>query len=40
MDADATNATTVADCPVDRFCDVPSWGTYTGPLGMSPPRGG
>jgi len=25
MDADATNATTVADCPVDRFCDVPSW---------------
>ena len=32
MDADGTNATPVADCDSDKFCDFPNWGTYTGAL--------
>jgi hypothetical protein len=39
MDADGTHATWVADCPSDRFCDVPNWGAYTGPLaGVATPQ--
>jgi hypothetical protein len=33
MDADGTNASTVAECDPNLFCDLPSWGTYDGPLG-------
>jgi Tol biopolymer transport system component len=32
MDADGTNSYTVARCDPDRFCHLPSWGAYDGPL--------
>ena len=32
MDADGSNPAKVADCDLDLFCDVPSWGTYDGAL--------
>ena len=32
MDADGSNPATVAECDTERFCDVPTWGTYSGPL--------
>ena len=32
MEADGSNPATVAECDPELFCDVPSWGTYSGPL--------
>jgi Tol biopolymer transport system component len=32
MGADGSDPTPVANCDPDLFCDVPSWGTYGGPL--------
>jgi Tol biopolymer transport system component len=35
MDVDGTDPETVAECEPELFCDVPSWGTYDGPLGTA-----
>ena len=32
MDADGSNAETVAECDPELFCDFPSWGAYDGAL--------